>query len=242
VESWEDLLGFAPLVVTALLIYRFWISRAGRQQHLLDTLRNDSTWGGVQTRAQIPRLLRRLAKQGTTAIDLRGRTLRDFSFPQNGFKSLKGSTFGWRDIDSPNWTELTNVDFSGVDCTGVAFSAYSPKTRILALDGTDLRFHGTTLRSARFDGARLTWTDAAAARTFNPRDPKINDPAYRGYRPAFWHADLHGCSFQRAEFTQADFRGARNLNWAKFHGAKGLETCLFDEGRREMVLAIARRD
>lgn len=49
------------------------------------------------------------------------------------------------------------------------------------------------------------------------------------YIPAFEGADLTDCSFKRVRFTNADFRGALNIDKASFEGATGLDTCHFDE-------------
>ena len=47
--------------------------------------------------------------------------------------------------------------------------------------------------------------------------------------PPFFEADLKGTSFADARFENADFREARNILECDFSGARGLESCLFDD-------------
>jgi len=142
----------------------------------------------------------------------------------------------WVDKMSKNSTTLEDVDFSNVNCSEVTFS----KSSFGGLKATNLNFFHADLRAACFDGAKLSWTEG----NYNPseenwyeydQDSEGQPLTFQSYYPAFFGADLAGCSFQGTQFEHADFRGARNVKTANFKDASGLESCFFDDGDKPVV-------
>ncbi|PLU25419.1 hypothetical protein BMJ20_33520 [Sinorhizobium medicae] len=106
----------------------------------------------------------------------------------------------------------------------------------------DCNFYYADLSKAAFKGAHLEWT------TEHPDELGVwhddeEPPAYQQtYYPPFFNADLEGASFVDATFKNADFRKAVAVLECDFTGAKGLETCLFDnEKTKNAVLALSER-
>jgi uncharacterized protein YjbI with pentapeptide repeats len=247
IEAWGtvfDLLLVGILLACSAIVY----DRRNQITRHLEEIDDFKKWGSEEAWLRIAGSIRRLAKLGKTDIDLSGIVLRNVSFHEHDIESLKGSIFslGIRFPISKNNTLLDNVDFSHVDCRDTVFSKYSGFEAVPALVGLaaqDLSFIDAKLNNARFDGAQLKWTDYKA----NSQDWYV-DHGYdecghhliqQVYYPPFSGADLKGCSFQCTTFDHADFRQAENILAADFRGAKGLETCFFDEDVRDRVLAAA---
>ncbi|MER9726680.1 MULTISPECIES: pentapeptide repeat-containing protein [unclassified Mesorhizobium] len=237
VEAWGTLF---DIIFVVLLIGWFELRRE-RKQHIerySEEIDDYKRWDTEEARVRIAGNLRRLSKLGVTAFDLRGITLRDFSFFQNRITKLRGTVFNTNSISGlANFgTVLDNVDFSATDCVGVVFSKGMLGGTLFGIKGTNLRFLQTNLVNATFDGATLEWTD------FKPNEDDWfevidDDPQNRAqvYAPPFEDAELAGASFRNANLLNADFRYAKGLEFVNFSGTKGLETCFFDEGVREKL-------
>lgn len=163
VEAWGTLFDITFVV---LLIGWFELRRE-RKQHIVrysEEIEDFKRWDTEVARVRIAGNLRRLAKLGVTAFDLRGIILRDFSFFQNRITKLRGTAFNTNAISGlANFgTVLENVDFSATDCVGVVFSKgmlvspYSGKGYQLAISrpSTALRLNGQTSRRMGMTGLR----------------------------------------------------------------------------------------
>jgi uncharacterized protein YjbI with pentapeptide repeats len=235
IEAWGTVF---DLVFVALLLTMFEVRR-DRRHHIeryQEEIDDFKHWHTDEARVRIGGNLRRLASLGITKFDLRGIVLRDFSFLQHRVNKLRGTTFATPSISGyANFTtELTNVDFSYTDCTDVEFSKGVLRSTLFGIHTTNLKFHAATLVNACFDGATMRWTRMV---------PDENDwSRYEGevkipvYEPPFAEADLTGATFRYALLENADFRYALNVDEADFTGARGLETCFFDEGVREKIV------
>lgn len=248
IEAWGTVL---DVLLVGVILALFALAQDRRQRILryLEEIDDFKKWDSEEGRLRILGGVRRLTKLGRTDIDFSGIVLRNVSFPNEDISSLKGATFslGLRlDKMSRNATELENVDFAHVDCTGVIFSRATFNAAILGLVGKNLGFISAKLIGASFDGATLSWTDYKENRADWFQDegedddgrPILNQVHY----PAFSGADLRGCSFRYAKLDHADFREAENILEADFTGAQGLETCFFDDKVRERILAQRERD
>jgi len=240
IEAWGSVVDIVLVgVVLTLFSHRLTRKREiARHQEQIDDFKK---WDDVEGRLRIAGSIRRLARLGITKIDFRGITLRDFSFNQNDIDNLRGSVFNdglWFTNFSRNNTLLDKVDFSFVDCREVVFSSHI----IGGMKGIDLRFFNTDLGGATFAGATLVW-NSVVPNEFDWWEQDFDaegDPIYhQKYSPAFEGANLSSCSFKDATLHSADFRQAENVLEADFSGAKGLETCFFDEGVKEKMLAKA---
>lgn len=248
VEAWGTVF---DIVVVGLILSLFTIARDRRERinRYLEEIDDFKKWDNEEARLRIAGNVRRLANLGRTDIDFSGLVLRNFSFGNNDIQGLRGSTFslGLRfDKMSKNSTQLEDVDFSFVDCTEVVFSRSSFDAAVLGLIGKNLSFVSAKLVGACFDSAKLVWTDYVADESKWFEDYGIDDETgqsllHQVHHPAFSGADLTGCSFRYAQLDHADFRDAENILAADFSGAKGLETCFFDEEVRAQVLASAAK-
>jgi uncharacterized protein YjbI with pentapeptide repeats len=246
VEAWGTVF---DILVVGIILTIFTINRDRREKinRYLDEIDDFKKWDNEEARLRIAGNIRRLAKLGKTDIDLSGIVLRNFSFGDQDIGSLRGSIFshGLTFATSKNNTCLENVDFLGVDCSGVVFSRNTGEFAGLGLVGKNLGFINANLNGACFNGAKLAWTDYKANEDDWHVDHGWDDHGapiiQRVYYPAFSEADLKGCSFRYAELDHADFREARNLLEVDFTGAKGLETCFFDDKMRERILAAAAK-
>ncbi|MEK6759722.1 MAG: RNA-binding domain-containing protein [Deltaproteobacteria bacterium] len=183
--------------------------------------------------------LRKLADRGITNFDFRGSRFTNFSFFEQGIRSLSGSIFAdglWFNEKRNNFGYMRHIDFSSVDCREVLFS----KGNLSLATYENCNFWSTDLRQAIFTGATLKW-DAESV-SANESQWSIIEEMDDGepystpiYTPAFDGADLDKTSFEKCTFINADFRGAKNILNASFIEAKGLDTCFFDEGIREKL-------
>jgi uncharacterized protein YjbI with pentapeptide repeats len=245
IAAWGTFLDVV-LVAVILVIFEAVRQRRERIERHLEEIEDYKKWDSEEARLRIAGNIRRLARLGKTDIDFSGLVLRNFSFTSQDIQSLAGATFGAGlrfDRMSKNDTQLENVDFSLVNCRGVVFSRSFGTFAALGLIGKNLNFTSSNLAEARFDGARLSWTDYKADEADWFIDEGQDDEGRRmtrqDYYPAFDGANLTGCSFRYAELDLADFRGAMNILKANFTGAKGLGSCFFDAEVRDKVLASA---
>lgn len=236
IEAWGTLFDIFVIV----LILGWFQLRREKKQHIEryeEEIDDFKRWDTDEARVRIAGNLRRLAKLGKTDVNLSGVILRDFSFFAQKITKLRGAKFS---TETASWiadfsTVLERVDLSHADCTGTTFSRFllSPS---FGTKFSDVVFANATLVNASFEGATMVWT--------NPRpneddwheivDEETGDRA-QTYWPPFEDADLAGASFRRAMLKNADFRNAKNVEFANFEDTKGLETCLFDEGVREKL-------
>jgi uncharacterized protein YjbI with pentapeptide repeats len=125
----------------------------------------------------------------------------------------------------------------------VVFSESFDKSAWFGLVAKDVTFVGANLQGAQFYGAKLSWTkfepDVSKWYEHHGTDEEGRPLLEQVHYPAFWDADLKDATFRFAELDHADFRGANDILAVDFEGAKGLETCFFDEKVRERVLAAA---
>lgn len=240
---------FLDVVFVAVILVIFETMRRRREsiERYIEEIEDYKKWDSEEARLRIAGNIRRLARLGKTDIDFSGIVLRNFAFSGQDIESLKGATFslGLRlDRMSKNSTTLENVDFSHVDCSGVIFSQDWNGFTALGLVGKNLGFTSTNLTAASFAGARLSWTNYKADKSEwfidHGEDDEGRPMTEQAHYPAFAEADLKGCSFRSAQLDHADFRDARNIAGADFSGAKGLETCFFDEDVRDKILLSAK--
>ena len=220
---------------------------AKRQQEIIDDYKK---WEGDEAKFRIAGAIRRLIRSGRTDIDFGGIELSNFSFRGHDIKSIKGSTFydgTWGEMGSWDRVSLEEVDFSHVDCREVTFSKFNPfvglNVNIVFALIKDCSFTEADLSGAIFNGAHLTWTMEHPAELgiwheFPGEPPYFQQTHY----PPFSNANLKRASFIDARFKNADFREAEGILACDFTGAKGLETCLFDNEKiRDAVLSQAKR-
>lgn len=203
-----------------------------RQQEIIDDFKK---WDTEEGRLRIGGAVRRLNRLGITGIDFAGIEISDFSFPRHDIKSIRGSTFydGSWGGGSRERVKLERVDFASVDCREVTFSKFNPLSGLglnaVFAELKDCDFEEVNLSGADFNGAHLEWT------TEHPDELGVwhddeEPPGYQQtYYPPFYNAVLDGASFIDATFKNADFRDAIGVLKCDFAGAKGLETCLFDD-------------
>jgi uncharacterized protein YjbI with pentapeptide repeats len=243
IEAWGTVF---DIVVVGIILSLFanWRERKERVERYLEEIDDFKKWDCEEARLRIAGNIRRLAKLGVTNMDLSGIVLRNFRFGAQDIESLKGAQFnqGLRlDRMSKNASQLEEVDFMFVNCSGTVFSRSFAKSAGLGLVGKNLNFVGTNLSHACFEGAKLSWTDYKS----NPgdwfsdegEDPEGNPVRLQTHYPAFANANLDGCSFRYAELDHADFRDAENILHADFTGVTGLQSCFFDDGVRPTLLA-----
>ncbi|WP_162130042.1 pentapeptide repeat-containing protein [Sinorhizobium fredii] len=247
IPSWRD--GFFPgvfiefngmlLDVIVFGIIAAWFLRRAerqqqrqRQQEVIDDYKK---WDTEEGKLRIAGAARRLVRLGTTSIDFGGLETSDFSFARYDIRNIRGSTFydgSWGLSGSRERVKLTRVDFYSVDCRDVVFSKFNPLSAFSVefVSISDCTFIYADLRNAVFNGAHLTWTQD------HPEDlviwhDEIDDgpPMFEQthYSP-FHNANLAGASFANTTFKNADFREAIDILECDFAGAKGLETCIFD--------------
>ena len=247
IEGWGTVFDIA-IVGVILTLFAIGRDRKERIERYLDEIDDFKKWDSEEARLRIAGNIRRLAKLGKTDIDFSGIVLRDVSFESQDIESLKGATFslGLRlDRMSKMSTVLENVDFSHVDCAGVVFSRNIGNFAWIGFVGKNLRFTDAKLNGACFDGAKLSWTDYKADKSdwdvYHGDDDEGRPMIQRVPYAAFAGADLKGCSFRYTELDHADFREAKNIRAENFTGAKGLETCFFDDDVQEQILAAAAK-
>ncbi|MDX1128713.1 hypothetical protein GOL24_31715 [Sinorhizobium medicae] len=217
-----------------------------RQQEIIDDFKK---WDTEEGRLRIGGAVRRINRLGTTSIDFAGIEISDFSFADHDIKSLRGSTFydgNWGG-GSRDKVKLHRIDFSYVDCRDVVFSKLNPLIGLglnaVFAEVKDCNFYDADLSKASFKGAHLEWT------TEHPDELGVWHEEEGGrhsfeqtYYSPFCNAILNGASFADVRFTNADFREAVGVLECDFTGAKGLETCVFDdENTKIAVLEMSKR-
>lgn len=228
------------LLVLILGAYEKWRSKSEEIERLKQRIDDVKKINDPHAHGIIASAIRRLSKFKITNVDLRGVSLSNFSFSQNDIHSLANAVFsdGLRfDYPSKNFTTLKDVDFTDLDCEEVQFG--SGNLSFVTFD--DCTFWGTNLRNARFDGAKLHWSQDKVLgnesdwyETIDYEDDGSPITA-RIYTPAFEGADLSNTSFKGVNLKFADFRHAKNVLQANFDSVKGLDTCFFDRGVKEQL-------
>jgi len=236
IEAWGTVI---DILVVGFILGLFTVARKRKQtiDRYLEEIDDFKRWDSKEARLRIAGNIRRLDKLGKTDIDFSGLVLRDFSFSEEGIRSLKGSIFSHPHIIGHNpCTCLENVKFIEVDCQNVIFSTAENASYAPLFSGKNLSFVGADLSGARFDSAKLIWTkyEADALSHYGGEEPE--------YVPAFAGADLKNCSFRHTKLEHADFREAQNVDEADFTDAIGLETCFFDEDVRDRIGARHKTD
>jgi uncharacterized protein YjbI with pentapeptide repeats len=217
-------------------------------RHQQETIDDFKKWDSDEAQFRIAGAIRRINRLGKTNIDFAGIELKDFSLRRHDITSIRGSVFydgTWGSMGSRDRVVLERMDFSSVDCRDVVFSLLNPLSGFIdsivfaRLENCD--FIDANLSNAKFTGATLEWTthhpDELGIWHTNPGEqPSFQQTHY----PAFSGADLSGTSFDSVTFKNADFREAINIDGCNFSGARGLESCLFDNDEvRNAVLAAA---
>lgn len=231
-------------VIIGVITRRF--ERKLRTQNQEELIEDFKKWESQEARHQIAGAIRRLNSLGKTSIDFAGIRLRRFSFREHDIPSIAGSKFhsgsAKEVMSNRRKTVLEGVSFSYIDCRKVAFAQARPFGGSYALF-RDCQFVRADLRGALFKGARIEWTETPPAEIMrweeSPEGERYSIPTHTS---PFEDADLAGMSFEHAEFRNADFRRAKNLEECKFAGASGLEGCVFDSNdRKEWALRQAAR-
>lgn len=251
-DGWVEFIGLTYDIFFILVLFAFFDHRrqgwldARRQQEIIDDYKK---WNSEEAKFRIAGAIRRLVRAGKTNIDFGGIELRDFSFRGHDIKSIRGATFydgTWGTSGRRDQVVLEDVDFTFVDCRQVTFSRFNPLSGL----GVDVRFAWfkncffteANLERAVFDGAYLEWT-ATHPEDLGTWQEDDNGQGHflQNHYPAFHNAKLSGASFADVTFRNADFRQAEALLECNFGGAKGLETCLFDDERtKQAVLTMAQ--
>lgn len=249
-DLWVEFGGLTLDVLFILIIFALFEHRRQRtqdirrQQEIIDDYKK---WNSDEAKFRIAGAIRRLNRLGKANIDFGGIELRNFSFRQNDIKSIRGSAFydgTWGEIGSRNQVILDKVDFSRLDCQGVVFSCSNPLSS-LSIDVkfasiTNCHFVDANLSGAVFKGAHMEWTVKHPDELFVVHEfPDGSKDLEQTYHPPFDNANLDGASFEDARFSNGDFRNAENILKCDFTGAKGLESCLFDnEETKRAVLDL----
>ena len=197
-----------------------------RQKEILDDFKR---WGDEKEgKFRIAGAIRRINRLGETAIDFSGCRLIYFSFQMNDINDISGATFYPKIIENRQFklstiiTELREISFQFVNCTGVIFSG-GPKWHPF----TNLSFSKADLSDAVFDGAHLIYENESERKT----ELSAGEVIHRQFEGAV----LTRTSFKNATFKNCDFHGAKDILSADFSGANGLETCLFDPAILEQI-------
>ncbi|MEP2505467.1 MAG: pentapeptide repeat-containing protein [Paracoccaceae bacterium] len=197
-------------------------------------------WGSEEAKHRVLGAMRRLNRLAKTDFELSGAHLKNANFTGYGIKSIAGSTLssgGLWGSDELTVSSFDHVDFSRLDARDVVFETTaqlrSGQTSLsLGSSATykDCDFWCANLSDAKFDGAELTWSSAPPDSLKEQVDEEPDGrPVYaKVARSVFDEADLSNTSFRFCTFEQADFREAFNIEGADFSGAKGLDTCVFD--------------
>lgn len=250
-DIWVEFVGLTLDVFFILIVFALFEHRRQKKQAMTaqeEIIDDFKKWNSDEAKFRIAGAIRRLNRFGKTNIDFGGIELRDFSFRRHDIKSIQGSTFydgTWGEMGSRDNVILEKVDFSHLDCQRVIFSKFNPfsglEWSIRFASITDCDFMECELSGAIFNGAHLEWT------TQHPdeigEEVENSDGSYgfmQTHYPPFSQANLGTASFLGAHFKNADFREAEGILECDFTGAKGLETCLFDdENTKNLVLQKA---
>ena len=216
-----------------------------RQHELIEDFRR---WDNEEARHRIMGAMRRLSKLGVTKVDLTGAILRDVCFVRNGVSNISGSQLSgdsWSD-ERYKTSVFDNVDFSRLDCREVQFERtptinghpFGPSA-----DYKNCNFWDANLQLSTFDGAALLWDEPARDDMFETIAEEDDGRPVRQKVVAdrFNEANLAYASFKGCNFKHADFRNAYCIELADFRGARGLDSCLFDDDEtKQKVLANSR--
>lgn len=239
-ELWVEFGGLTFDVFFILIVFALFEHRRQkaqdirRQQEIIDDYKK---WNSDEVKLRVAGAIRRLNRLGKTDIDFGGIELQNFSFRRNDIRSISGSTFydgTWGEMGSRDQVILDKVDFSHLDCQGVVFSRFNPFSGldidVMFASITNCRFEQSNLSGAVFKGAHLEWTSEHPAEFGVWHEFQDEPPAFeQTHYPPFSGASLSKASFENAKFKNADFRQADDILECDFKGAKGIESCLFDD-------------
>ncbi|MCE2422236.1 MAG: pentapeptide repeat-containing protein [Gemmatimonadetes bacterium] len=247
-DLWVEFGGLTLDVLFVLVIFSLFENRRlnrqekRRQQEIISDF---GKWDSDESKYRIAGAIRRLNRLGKHGIDFRGLELRGFSFSNHDIKDIEGSCFydgTWGTRGRLDRVRLDNVDFTRVKCTDVVFSRVEVLLDIVGMDRPatfrDCSFVEADLSGAVFDGALIEWTEE------HPVELGEWAEAGQGFDqthiPPFDGAEFAGASFKLVRFKNADFRLTNGLLECDFRGAKGLETCLFDDDEtKDAVIRMA---
>ncbi|MBF0290655.1 MAG: pentapeptide repeat-containing protein [Nitrospinae bacterium] len=240
--TWETL-----LLAFLLGSYEIWRKKQDRISGLRRRIDDFKCLDNEYAHVMVASSIRELAESGITDIDFRGCKLSNFSFLGENIRSLRNSVFAdgfWIFEIRRNYGYIKHVDFREVDCSNVKFSSGN----LSFATYENCEFQSSDLQNASFVGASLRWTVESVI----PKESewhKVMDETEDGepvwgqvYSPAFYRANLKNTNFNECSLEYADFRGALNILDASFVGAKGLDTCFYDEGIRERLKTALRGD
>ena len=227
----------------AIATYERIMRRRNEYRKHLEIIDDFKKWQSDEAYYRIAGAIKRINRMGITAIDFGGWTPKGFNFAGLDVRNITGSTFFTglkKDQFSKNSTFLEAVSFQEIIARDCIFSNGEEPHDFWGFVGSDLSFHNADLTGSSFDGASLFWNKIIEDESswYNEWEyPKDGNPArIPKYIPAFSATNLENVSFRNVKFLKADFRYANNIEKADFTGAKGLETCLFDEGVKEDIL------
>lgn len=251
INGWPEfgdlLVEFWGLIFDVLVILVLYGVIQYRKQRRDDIARHEEIiedlkwWDSDEAKHRIFGAMRRLNKVGKTNFALSGAKIKNASFLGLGVSSISGSTLSG---DGEDWindentvSEFDDVDFSNLNACNVVFgkshlllSYYELNLVMVYAKYTNCSFCNSGLSGAKFDGAELFWLDEPPETLDKVIDEEPDGrPIFvQVAKSNFNNTDLAETSFQYCKFKWADFREAHNIEAANFFGAKGLETCVFD--------------
>lgn len=243
-DVWVEFIGLTLDVLFILIVFSIFEYQRHkrlhiqRQQEIIDDFKK---WNSDEAKFRIAGAIRRLVQAGKTAINFSGIELKNFSFREHDIRTIRGSTFydgTWGEMGSRDNVILEAVDFSHVDCRGVTFSPRDPFSGLgvnwASATYRNCMFIECDLRDAKFNGATIEWTIE------HPEELGDQEEGFHGelmfnqtHYPPFHGTSLTGASFDNCRFINTDFRDVEDIHVCSFKGARGLETCLFDDEERK---------
>jgi uncharacterized protein YjbI with pentapeptide repeats len=215
-----------------------------RQHELIEDFKR---WESDEAKHRILGAIRRLNRLGVTKVNLTGAKLKGLNFRSFGIESIKGSLLsGGSFLDEElKCSTFTSVDFSRLNCDNVVFNIPNLFNKILLGDNSkflNCNFWEADLRNAKFDGATISedTTPPIELEEIMDVDDDGRPHFARTIAHSFNDTDLFETSFKFCQFKNVDFRLANNIHLADFRGATGLETCVFDDGLKEQIIANSK--
>ncbi|MEY8832854.1 pentapeptide repeat-containing protein [Phaeobacter italicus] len=222
-----------------------------RQRELISDFKY---WDNDEAKFRILGAIRRLQGVGISSVNLAGVTLSSANLKEHGIRSLDGSN-----LSGGHWSSsigirvistFAKIDFS--DCSmcdvklsqGDGMGGFTSREHQKAqAKYIDCCFISCDLSGACFEQAEIKYTQEPPAETHeHVDDDEYGQPVFsQTHYGEFYQAELTGVSFKNAWLENVDFRDAENIKTADFSGARGLESCIFDnEEIKQQVLANSK--
>lgn len=223
-----------------------------RQHELISDFRY---WDSEEAKFRILGAIRRLQEKGVSTVNIAGVTLSSASLKEHGVTKLDGSVLSgghWASsIGIRTTSNFEKVDFAECALRGVRFSMGDG----LGFFGTrefqkpqasyiDCNFFECDMTGASFEQAELKSTVTPPVDTHEhiADDEKTGQPIFQQtHYGEFYNADLSNVSFKNAWLKNVDFRDAEGIEAAEFYGARGLESCVFQNDElKQSIIAKAK--